>query len=253
MKTQIFLASLLFAVSAFAESGPAPGQPFTFPNAVPPGTNSATYAAPRYSWVERVMRNKNDARQQAGNIQLIFDGDSITDGWHGGGKTIWAQRYGLNAFNFGIGGDRTENVLWRIAQGQTDGLHPKLIAIMIGTNNTETNTPEQIAEGVKAVVAAYQKHCPDAVILLQAIFPRSEKPDAPVRAKLKVVNEIISKLGDGKKVIYVDFSDKFLDAAGNLSKEIMFDGLHPSEKGYQIWADAIQPIIDQYIQPQSAK
>ena len=160
---------------------------------------------------------------------------------------MWTERYDkLGAFDFAIAGDRTQHLLWRLAQGQVKGIHPKLIAIMIGTNNMWDNSPEEIADGVKAIVADYQKRCPGAAILLQAIFPRGELPTDPVRAKIKATNEIISKLGDGKKVIYVDFGDKFLNADGTISNEIMPDFLHPSPKGYQIWADAIQPIIDQY-------
>ena len=99
---------------------------------------------------------------------------------------------------------------------------------------------------MKAVVADYQKRCPQAVILLQAIFPRAEKPTDPLRAKIKEINTLISQFGDGKKVIYVDFGDKFLAPDGTLSREIMPDFLHPNARGYQIWADAIQPTIDKF-------
>lgn len=219
----------------------------TLAPAAPPGVNSATYAVPKMEWTTRVMNTNARAHKIADSIQFVFDGDSITDGWQGAGKAIWEERYAkLGAFNFGIGGDRTQHVLWRLAQGQVDGIHPKLIVLMIGTNNLGDNTAAQIADGVKTIVADYQKRCPDAVILLQAIFPRSQLPADPFRLKIKAINEIISKLGDGKKVIYIDFGDKFLEADGTMSKEVMHDFLHPSPKGYQIWADAIQPIIDQH-------
>ena len=244
MKLPVFLATLLIAASALAQNAATP-QTFSIP-VVPAGENSATFAAPRLEWPARVLNTNAQAHKEAADIELIFDGDSITDGWHN--KPIWIERYGkLHPFNFGISGDRTQHVLWRLAQGQVDGMHPKLIALMIGTNNMGDNTAEQIADGVKAVVAEYQKRCPEAVILLQAIFPRAEKAADPARAKIKTVNQIISKLGDGKKVIYIDFGDKFLEADGNMSREIMSDFLHPTPKGYQIWADAIQPIIDQYV------
>lgn len=247
MKLNVLLASLLFTGAAFAQTLP-PICPMPAPMPVlPEGVNSATYPAPRMDWTTRVLLTNQKAHQIANSIQLVFDGDSITDGWQGNGKAVWAERYGnLGAFDFGIGGDRTQHVLWRLAQGQVDGVHPKLIAIMIGTNNTGTNTVEEIADGVKAIVADYRKRCPEAVILLQAIFPRAEQPTDPARAKIKAINENISKLGDGKKVIYLDFGDKFLNADGTMSREIMGDFLHPTAKGYQIWADAIQPIIDRY-------
>ena len=247
MKLHLLLASLLVGASAIAQNAPAVfPMPSPFP-AVPPGVNSATYPAPRLDWLQRVALNNDRAHKAADSIQLIFDGDSITDFWQSRGKDVWTQFYGkLNAFDFGISGDRTEHLLWRLSQGQVDGIHPKLIALMIGTNNTGTNTPEQIADGVKEVIAGYQKHCPDAVILLQAIFPRAEKPTDPSRLKVKATNEIISKFADGKKVIYTDFGDKFLNADGTMSKETMGDFLHPSLKGYQIWAEAIQPIVEKY-------
>jgi len=215
---------------------------------VPPGEDSATYPMPRLDWVQRVKNNNEKAQAQASAIQLVFDGDSITDAWQSKGREIWDARYArFNAFDFGISGDRTEHLLWRLSQGQVADLHPKLIALMIGTNNMGANTVEQIAGGVQAVVADYRQRCPDAVILLQAIFPRGHEATDPVRTKIKAVNQIISKLDDGHKVIYVDFGDKFLEADGTLSPEIMPDFLHPNAKGYQIWAEAIQPFIDKYL------
>ncbi len=106
---------------------------------------------------------------------------------------------------------------------------------------------EQVAAGVKAGIDGDRARCPDAVILLQAIFPRSEKPEDAFRVKVKAVNQIISQFADGKKVIYLDFGDKFLQPDGTLTREIMPDFLHPSAKGYEIWADAIQSVIDKYI------
>ena len=245
MKPSTLLVTFLLTGSAFAQTPPAI-YPMPAPLPVlPQGANSATYPLPRQDWVQRVAGTNQRAHQVASSTQLVFDGDSITDGWQGGGKAIWTERYDkLGAFDFGISGDRTPHVLWRLAQGQADGMHPKLIALMIGTNNLGSNTVEEIAGGVKAIVAEYQKRCPEAVILLQAIFPRAEQPTDPARAKIKAINEIISKLGDDKKVIYIDFGDKFLNPDGTMPKEIMPDFLHPSAKGYQIWADAIQPIID---------
>jgi len=247
MKIRVLLATVLFAGSAFAlDAGSVWPMPSPIPTA-PTGVNPAAYPLPKVDWFQRIQGTNQKTREIASTIELIFDGDSITDGWQVKGKEVWAERYGkLNAFDFGISGDRTEHVLWRLAQGQVDGMHPKLIAIMIGTNNIFSNSAEQIAEGVKTVVAEYQNRCPEAVILLQAIFPRGERPTDPVRAKIKTVNEIISKLGDGKKVIYIDFGDKFLEPDGTLSNEIMPDFLHPNAKGYQIWADAIQPIINKF-------
>ncbi|MEI6561744.1 MAG: GDSL-type esterase/lipase family protein [Verrucomicrobiota bacterium] len=247
MKLNTLLATLLFAGSAFAQTTPAIWPMPSLLPVIPPGVNTATYPSPRAEWVQRVAGTNAKAHAIADSIQVVFDGDSITDGWQSGGKTVWAERYGkLNAFDFGISGDKTQHVLWRLAQGQVDEVKPKLIALMIGTNNLGSNTVEEIAGGIKTIVAEYQKRCPEATILLQAIFPRAEQPTDPARAKIKAINQIISKLGDDKKVIYVDFGDKFLQPDGTMSREIMPDFLHPSAKGYQIWADAIQPIIDRF-------
>ena len=254
MKIHVLLATLVLgASSVFAQQAPAIYPlPATLP-AAPEGVNPAAYPLPRVDWLQRVKSNFSKADPLREKIQLVFDGDSITDGWQGAGKTIWAARYAkLNAFDFGIGGDRTESVLWRLSQGQMDGINPKLIALMIGTNNLGGYKNEQIVEGIKTTVAEYQKRCPKAVILLQAIFPRGEHPTDPYRARIKEINAAISAFGDGKKVIFVDFGDKFLNPDGTMSREIMNDFLHPTAKGYQIWAEAIAPVIAQFF-PESAQ
>ena len=239
-------AALLLPAQVFAAENPTIWPMPVLPT-LPAGQNPAAYPLPRLDWFTRVKGNNDRAHAVAAPIELIFDGDSITDGWQGRGKPIWEARYGkLNAFDFGISGDRTESVLWRLSQGQVDGIHPKLIAIMIGTNNLGANTAEQIAEGIQAIVSEYRRRCPEAVILLQGIFPRSHDATHPDRAKIKAINGIISKLDDGKNVIYFDFGDKFLAPDGTLTPEVMPDFLHPNAKGYEIWADAVQPIIDKY-------
>ena len=245
---RLILLSLLLPVSwALAENASSLSPLLSAVPTLPPGANSATFAAPRIDWVQRVKTTNEKAKSEASSIELVFDGDSITDFWQSKGKEVWTKYYGtLNAFDFGISGDRTQHLLWRLSQGQVDGIHPKLIAIMIGTNNASANSAEEIADGVTAIVAEYQRRCPDAVILLQAIFPRGQQPTDPMRAKIKEVNGIISKLHDDKKVIFMDFGDKFLNADGTMSPEIMPDFLHPSVKGYEIWAEAIQPMIKRY-------
>jgi len=229
-------------------SGEVWPMPTSFP-APPADVPAATFPLPRLDWPARVANTNDRAQKLADSIQLIFDGDSITDGWQGRGKQIWADRYArFGAFDFAIGGDRTQHLLWRLSQGQVDHLRPKLVAVMIGTNNLGNNeSVEDTIAGVKTVVAEYRKRCPDAVVLLQAIFPRGEEPGHPLRAKVQEVNKQIAKLADGGKVVYIDFGDRFLQPDGTISAEIMPDFLHLSEKGYGIWADAIQPVIDQYL------
>jgi lysophospholipase L1-like esterase len=218
----------------------------------PAGQNTAAFPAPKLDWVERVKATNERARALGKDIQLVFDGDSITDFFYPSdrGKEIWNARYAqYGAFNFAISGDRTQHVLWRLAQGQMEGLSPKLIVLLIGTNNIDRNTEGEVAEGIKAVVREYRKRSPESVILLQGVFPRGEKPADPKRKQVKAINEEVAKLHDGEHIIYVDLADKFLEPDGTLSRSVMPDSLHPNKKGYEIWADAIQPFVDKYLRP----
>ena len=176
-----------------------------------------------------------------GKAQLVFLGDSITAGWNGN-KAIWDAAFGqYEPANFGIGGDRTQHVLWRITNGELDGIKPKACVLMIGTNNAGADSAEGIAKGITKIVQTIREKQPQAKILLLAVFPRGATPDNnPARAKLTEVNQTISKLDDGKQVFYLDIGSKFTQPDGSLTKEIMPDFLHLSPAGYQIWADAIK-------------
>jgi len=209
--------------------------------------NSATSPAPRDpGWVKRHEGFVEIAKK--GGVDLLFLGDSITDGWRGGGKAVWEKNFApLKAANFGIGGDRTEHVLWRLQHGELDGIKPKLAVLMIGTNNLGANKDEEIAAGVKAIVEELHKQTPETKLLLLGIFPRGMKADDPARDRIKHINTIISKLDDGRTVKYLDIGDKFLEANGTLPKSIMPDALHPNAKGYEIWAEAIAPTVKEML------
>jgi lysophospholipase L1-like esterase len=193
-----------------------------------------------------------------GEAQLVFLGDSITHGWDGKGKAVWEKHWApLKAANFGIGGDRTEHVLWRLGHGNFDGLKPKAIVLMIGTNNTGHQgrpqkeldgavyqcTAEQTAEGIKSILGQLRKKCPDAKILVLGIFPRGANKDDKFRQQNEATNAIVKGFADGQKVFFLDIGAKFLEADGTLSKAIMPDLLHPNEKGYQLWTDAIKADV----------
>lgn len=181
------------------------------------------------------------ARGKKGNIDLLFLGDSITQGW--GENDVWKRYYGPRyPANFGIGGDRTQHVLWRLDHGEVDGISPRVVVLMIGTNNINSNTPEEIAEGIKAIVQTLREKLPRTKILLLGVFPRGEKP-APVRERVAAVNSRIALLDDGKRVKYLDIGPAFLSEDGTLSPDLMPDFLHLSSKGYQVWADAMEPTI----------
>ena len=220
---------------------------FLLLNATIASANTAIEPVPRdEKWVARHEGFVTEAKH--GGIDVLFLGDSITDGWRNRGKQVWDREYApLKAANFGIGGDRTEHVLWRLRNGEAEGYRPKLAVLMIGTNNTgferdgttPRNTTPEIIEGVTAVVHELRGRFPEAKILLLAVFPRGEK-DSPQRAQVGEINKAIARLHDGSHVHYLDIGAKFLDAEGNIPKDIMPDLLHPNEKGYAIWADAIR-------------
>ena len=190
---------------------------------------------------------------EKGEGDVIFIGDSITQGWEGkAAKKIWDDTFGPHKpVNLGIGGDQTGHVLWRLTTGkEIEPLKPKLAVIMIGTNNTGRHSAEQIAGGIKAIVDELQKQKPDMKILLLGVFPRAggvekgaDAPKEKLNPKIKQINDIISKYADGKKVFYKDIGDKFLTNDGTLERKVMPDLLHLSPAGYQIWADAIKDDI----------
>jgi lysophospholipase L1-like esterase len=204
-----------------------------------PTPNPATKPVPRNDWM--VQHEGFNARAKKGGVDLLFIGDSITNGWGGNGKTVWNERFGpLKPANFGIGGDKTEHVLWRLQNGNLDGIQPKVVVLMIGTNNVGRDTAAQIAEGVTAIVKEINTRLPDTKVLLLAVFPRMESPVHPYRAKLAEINATLAKLDDARQVFFLDIGQRFLQPDGTLSKEIMHDFLHLTPAGYQIWADAIQ-------------
>jgi beta-glucosidase len=183
------------------------------------------------------------ATAKQGNIDLLLDGDSITDFWaqNDDNKAMFAKYFGsMRTANFAISGDTTQGVLWGLKNGEGQGFQPKAIMLMIGTNNSGANTGPEIAEGVGAVVLEMRKNFPDAKILLLAIFPRSV-PGDPVRDKLAEANRIIQRLDDQKHVFYLDIGAKFLDDKGVfLPGSFRPDNLHPLALGYDIWGQAVQ-------------
>ncbi len=202
--------------------------------------NSAVVPVARTNanWILRHESINQQARQ--GHIDLIYVGDSIVEHFNHQGKEVWDHYYaGRNALNLGIGGDRTEHVLWRLDHGNIDGITPKLAIVMIGQNNGGHNTGEEIGEGVTAVVQKLRAKLPATKILLLGIFQRREKP-TPERAVLAKANEIAAKLADGKSVFYRDINYLFVRPDGSIPKSLMPDFEHPSPLGHRLWAEAIE-------------
>ena len=226
----LLTVGMLFGAAALAEDN--------VPSTLVPVPRSGAQMARHESFNERVKQ---------GNVDLLLIGDSITQGWEGAGKEAWEKYYGKrNAVNLGIGGDRTQHVLWRLDHGNIEGISPKLAVLMIGTNNSNgtDNTAEEIAAGIEAITKKVREKLPQSKVLVLAIFPRGEKPN-PQREKNAKASEIASKLADNQNVFYLDIGDKFLAADGALSKEIMPDFLHLSPQGYEIWGASIEPMVVQ--------
>ncbi|MBS0189249.1 MAG: GDSL family lipase [Planctomycetes bacterium] len=251
-----------------------PGNPAPAPGSDDPKfqINYAAVPAPRKDqwWIDRNNSFNARAKQGAakGDIDIIFVGDSITQGWEQAGKNVWNTFYGdRQAVDFGIGGDRTQQVLYRVSTGNLDGLDtpdsgnsPRLVVLMIGTNNTapdpttgNPNTPAQINEGVRACVNAIHDKLPGTHILVLGIFPRGEKPDDSNRKVVAATNELLKSVGEGgagepamANVHFLDISDRFIEKDGTISRAVMPDMLHLSEKGYTIWAEAIRSHVDKW-------
>lgn len=183
---------------------------------------------------------------KAGNIDLLFVGDSITDWWRNNrGRAVWDRTWApLNAANFGIAGERVEQLLWRMQNGELEGFKAKVIVLLIGTNNLRTTPANQdIADGIAFLCTEIQKRQPQARLLLLGIFPRDPAPGTPNRERIRTINAQLAKLEDRRTLFYMDIGDKFLAADGTIPPDVMYDGLHPAERGYEIWADAILPKV----------
>lgn len=194
---------------------------------------------PQDGWLKR--QDLLNQRAQAGDGQLVFIGDSITQGWEGSGKEVWDEFYGKRkAINLGISGDRTQHVLWRLQNGNTDDLNPKACVLMIGTNNSGQNSGAEIADGVLAVVRELRFRLPQSKILILAVFPRGADANDARRKVNEAANETVAKFADNEFIHYMDIGENFLNEKGVLTREIMPDLLHLSQSGYRIWAESIE-------------
>jgi N-acetylglucosamine-6-sulfatase len=260
----VLIAAALFTTTTLARQAPAPA-----PGA-PPAAQAPAGAPPQAAVPGRGRgplpalgpatepRPRDDARHQsflevarAGNIDLLFVGDSITDWWRQEqrGLPVWNEHFApLKAANFGIAGDTTQGVLWRMQNGELDGFKAKLIVLMLGTNNINRNANDDIAEGDRAIVNEFLKRQPQAKVLLLGVFPRGAAADNPFRASIKAINAKLATIADNKRVFYMDIGDRFLAPDGTLPTDVMPDGLHPNAAGYRIWADAIRARVRELMQ-----
>lgn len=207
---------------------------------------STTKPVPRDAgWMKHHEQINAAVKKSAGAAELVFIGDSITDFWQRYGSEVWTKYYGdRHALNLGISGDQTQHVLWRLENGNFEGITPKLAVMMIGTNNTSAGaTPENIAAGIKAIIDRIHDKSPNTKVLLLGIFPRGADDNDRARQNNTKTNEIAAKFADEKTIWYLDIGPRFLDDNHKLSKDIMPDSVHPNKKGYEIWAAAIEPTV----------
>ncbi len=241
------------------------GRPLTGGDAAP-HVDGSERIAPADRPVPRDDQNSLTAHAQLldkakqGRIDVFFVGDSIVRRW---GATDYpellanwtANFFGWNAANFGWGADKTQNILWRLEHGELDGVNPKVIVVLAGTNNVgnQPGADAKIADivgGVKAILAACRRKAPKATIVLTAIFPRND--NMAVMPEIGRINRGIARLADGTRVRYLDVNDRLADADGVLREGMMHDRLHPTVKGYQVWADALKPILAELLGPPAA-
>jgi lysophospholipase L1-like esterase len=252
MHRKLFVVLFLLLVPTFlvAQNSTAPASPPQVQGGPPRGGRGG----PALPANQPVPRDDNRHKgfleiAQRGNIGLLFVGDSITD-WFSNprgqaqtpaaGLEVWNKYFSeFKPANFGIAGDTTQGVLWRMQNGELEGFNAKLIVLMLGTNNINRNPVDEIVDGDRLIIDEFKKRQPQAKVLVLGIFPRNADPANPLRATIKEINSKLETLADNNKVFYMDIGNKFLTPDGTLTTEVMADGLHPTAKGYQIWADAI--------------
>ena len=203
-----------------------------------------------WAWLGRYQQANAAIPARGAQPRVVFIGDSITQGWEKEGAPVWQTHYAkFDALDLGFGGDRTENVLWRLQNGAVDGLDPKVAVLMIGTNNTglRGDFPASTVAGIRRNLDEIKQRLPRTRILLMAIFPRDATPESPLRRINEAINAQLPALADGNRVVFLDVNGAFLTPDGTLSKTIMPDLLHPNEAGYAIWAKAMQPELDRLI------
>lgn len=209
--------------------------------------------ATEYDWMSVARWNQLHAEDVAiaaeGGVELLFIGDSIIQGWS---SSVWEKYFSpFNAVNFGIGGDHTGNLLWRLENGAVGTMQPKVVVLLVGVNNFGhlNETPEQVFAGITAVVNLLQTAFPTARILVNGVFPYGEAADTPQREQVAQLNNLLSTLNERDNVVFEDHGHLLLQADGTISPEIMGDFLHLTEKGYGIWAEAMRPTLYTWLNP----
>ena len=221
---------------------------------------SADQPAPRTDRNSQIAHEQLLAKRTAGRIDVYFEGDSITRRW---GATDypqflanWRQNFhGWNAANFGWGADQTQHILWRLHDGELDDVHPKVIVLMAGTNNLngrlarngDRDRAEEVSRGIKAILDVMRAKAPRATIVLMGILPRND--DLNLIPTINLINARLATFADGKTIRFLNINNRLADADGRLLDGMMADGIHLETRGYQVWADALKPILTELLGP----
>jgi lysophospholipase L1-like esterase len=225
-----------------------------------PQRSLASQPVPRTDANSLLAHEQLVRKAKQGRIDVFFVGDSITRRWGAADPQYrpllenWKTNFfGWNAANFGWGADRIENILWRLQNGELDGVNPKVIVVLAGINNVgaEPGSPEKVADitrGLKAIVDVCQAKAPNATLIMTALFPRNDNPAAI--PTINPINLNLAHLADGKKVRYLNINDKLADSNGRFFPGMVNpDQLHPTLRAYQVWADALKPIFTELMGP----
>lgn len=256
MKTRLLTTLLLTLLTGIVTGGPVDSpRDGLATNLAPTPVAAKTATLPRTEadavTPKLFKKNRHEQfiqRKAAGPVGLLFLGDSITDWWPRNGKDSWAKFAPNAPADFGVAAMRTEGLLWNITHGELDGLKPKATVILIGVNNIlqcPDEKPEWVAAGIRKIVATVREKMPGTKILLLAIFPARNPATHPARDRIAAVNRLIAGLDDGKNVRFLDLGSKFLDAEGNVRMDLTRDALHPNAKGYEVWYEAMQPMLSE--------
>ena len=250
-------SAFAFGVLSLLTSGPLSAQPPAPAAVVAPAR--ADQPVPRADANSRLAHEQLLAKARQGGIDIYFVGDSITRRWGTSDPQYkamlanWNQHFfGWNAGNFGWGADQIQNILWRLENGELDGVNPKVIVILAGTNNVGPQAGDDakvadITRGLQALLDLCRKKAPDAIVILTAIFPRNDNMAA--MPAIRQINRNLAQFADGKKVRYLDVNDRLADADGKLFEGMTVDKLHPTVKGYQVWADGLDPMFAEILGP----
>lgn len=200
------------------------------------------------TWIDRV--DSQNAEILISDPRLVFIGDSITDGMRNTGLEMWNRYYApRRALNLGIFGDRTEYVLWRLRRAPLEHIHPEAVVILIGINDLRSSkSPLEVAAGVMEVAGCVKKQIPSAHRIILSIFPSGKFP-GPLRDRISETNRIIAQHSTGQGMTFLDIGDRFLQPDGTISEDIMPDYLHPTPRGYRIWAEALEPALEKILGP----